>query len=200
MCPCAAHAAACALPQVTVDDLKDVEFHRHRRETINVFDMAKEITRLSGLVSGMTLELAKTKSALEAKVAGDIKSMQDDTAKSLADAKAATDKAVGDVKTSLAATTKEINTKVAKDLLKTNDQVAANTKKIQDDLAPVKVQVGKLQTDVKAAAAAAADPVVICATPLVRSRVQHDIDVRACSYPHSHLFLVVLLRTLSSTT
>ena len=148
--------------QLTVDDAKDVYFHRHRRETINVFAMDKKLAEVTASLAGFTDELAKTKAALEQKVADEIKAMKEDAAKKIAAAKIETDTAVSGLQTSVASDISGMSTKVAANTKKINDdlgsvkvQVAANTKKIKDDLAPVKVQVGKLDVAVKAAAALA---------------------------------------------
>ena len=136
----------CRVPvvQLTVDDAKDVYFHRHRRETINVFEMNKKLAQVTASLAGVTDELAKTKAALEQKVADEITAMKEDAAKKIAAAKIETDTAVSGLKTS-----------VASDISGMSSKVAANTKKINDDLAPIKAQVTKLDGAVKAASALA---------------------------------------------
>jgi len=83
--------------QLGVDDAKDITFFRHRRETLNVFDMnedlvatkkelgetKKELAEAKKEVAASKVELAAAKKAIEADVAAAIKKLEESTNKAI---------------------------------------------------------------------------------------------------------------------
>jgi len=145
--------------QIQVDDAKDITFYRHRRETINVFDMnedlvatKKELAEAKKAVAASKDELAAAKKAiadksaadaktLEAAVAAAIKKLEDSTKTSIAkvnsdaaDAQAKVDATVKQVKADAAAQTKSMEQKLKDSEAKSNKAVATLSTKVDVDV------------------------------------------------------------------
>lgn len=119
---------------MTVDDAQDIEFHRHRRETINVFVMNENIDKLFQAVADLDSKIDTKVAELEAKIAEnkaahdealsteveDLKTAQHQMSAqinmTLEDMKTETAKALADMETDVAQKTADLDTKVSKEL------------------------------------------------------------------------------------
>jgi len=68
---------------MTVDDAKDIEFHRHRRETVNVFTMDNNIAKLLASVDKMKETLDEKMDDIDTKLEANTKATEDAIAKAV---------------------------------------------------------------------------------------------------------------------
>jgi len=156
---------------LSVDDAKDIAFHRHRRETINVFDMNEDLVATKKELAASKVELTAAKKAiadksaadaktLEATVAAAIKKLEDSTKTSIdkvnsdaADAQAKFDATIKQVKADAAAQAKQAKADAAAQTKsmeqKLKDSEAKSNKAVATLSTKVDVDVKKSIDDVK---------------------------------------------------